>query len=267
MSGSSKPSPTPTPPQPITATESPRPTLPGLIAAPRPALTPQPSRPATSGAAAGGAATLQAAGIEVRGGLLAAEAEELNRVWTRSVRLGRPVVTWKAAATLDGRTAAADGTSQWITSPESRDDVHRLRARCDAIVVGTGTALADDPRLTVRRPGDRSLPSHAHLHSAQARTMFVSGHDPRQALTVLARAGVRHAWLEGGATLAAAFLREGLVDEVLAYLAPVLLGAGRPLVGDLGIATLADALRFELVDVTRVGTDVRLTLTPTMKEA
>ena len=239
------------------------------------------AQPDPDPAAAGGAATLQAAGIEVRGGLLAAEAEELNRVWTRSVRLGRPVVTWKAAATLDGRTAAADGTSQWITSPESRDDVHRLRARCDAIVVGTGTALADDPRLTVRRPdgtltdrqplrvvlGDRSLPSHAHLHSAQARTMFVSGHDPRQALTVLARAGVRHAWLEGGATLAAAFLREGLVDEVIAYLAPVLLGAGRPLVGDLGIATLADALRFELVDVTRVGTDVRLTLAPTMKEA
>ena len=231
--------------------------------------------------AAGGAATLRAAGIEVRGGLLADEAEQVNRVWSSSVRLGRPVVTWKVAATLDGRTAAADGTSQWITSPDSRADVHRLRARCDAIVVGTGTALADDPHLTVRNPdgtlaerqplrvviGDRPVPSDAHLHSEQARTMFVSGHDPRQALTVLARAGVRHAWLEGGATLAAAFLREGLVDEVIAYLAPVLLGAGRPLVGDLGIATLADALRFELVDVTRVGTDVRLTLAPITKEA
>lgn len=232
-------------------------------------------------AAAGGAETLRAAGIEVLGGLLAEESEQVNLLWTRAVRLGRPFVTWKVATTLDGRTAAPDGTSQWITGPEARADVHELRARCDAIVVGTGTALADDPRLTVRHAdgtlagrqplrvvlGDRPLPEGARLHSDEAPTLTVPGHDPREALAVLDRAGVRHAWLEGGATLAAAFLREGLVDELIAYVAPVLLGAGRPLVGDLGIGTLAQALRFDLVDVTRVGSDVRLTLAPATKEA
>lgn len=230
--------------------------------------------------AAGGAGTLRAAGVEVLGGLLAEESEQVNRVWTRAVRLGRPFVTWKVAATLDGRTAAPDGTSQWITSPESRADVHRLRALCDAVVVGTGTALADDPRLTVRHDdgtlaerqplrvvlGDRPVPPGAHLRSTEAATLFVPGHDPRAALAALDRAGVRHVWLEGGATLAAAFLREGLVDEVVTYLAPVLLGGGRPLVGDLGITTLAEALPFDLTDVTRVGTDVRLTLAPARKE-
>lgn len=231
--------------------------------------------------AAGGGETLRAAGVAVRGGLLAAEAEQVNRAWTRAVRLGRPFVTWKVAATLDGRTAAADGTSQWITSAPARADVHRLRASCGAVVVGTGTALADDPRLTVRTAdgtpaerqplrvvlGDRPVPSDARLHSDEAPTLLLPGHDPRGALTTLAGEGIRHVWLEGGATLAAAFLRAGLVDEVVAYLAPVLLGAGRPLVADLGIGTLSDAIHLDLVDVCRVGPDVRLTLAPATKEA
>lgn len=239
------------------------------------------AQPDPDPAAAGGGETLRAAGVAVSDGLLAAEAEAVNRVWTRAVRLGRPCVTWKVAATLDGRTAAADGTSQWITSPEARADVHRLRAGCGAVVVGTGTALADDPRLTVRdadgtlaarQPlrvvlGDRDVPAGARLHSDEAPTLFLPGHDPSAALATLGRAGIRHVWLEGGATLAAAFLRAGLVDEMVVYLAPLLLGSGRPVVGDLGIGTLADALHLELVDVTRVGTDLRLTLAPATKEA
>lgn len=232
-------------------------------------------------AAAGGGATLRAAGLTVRAELLAEEAEQVNRVWTRAIRLGRPYVTWKVAATLDGRTAAADSTSQWITCPQARADVHRLRAACGAVVIGTGTALADDPRLTVRTPegepagrqpvrvvlGDRPVPAGARLRSDEAPTVFLPGHDPAAALATLGRDGIRHVWLEGGATLAAAFLRAGLVDELVVYLAPLLLGAGRPLVGDLGIGTLADALHLDIVDVTRVGTDVRLTLAPATKEA
>ncbi len=239
------------------------------------------AQPDPNPAAAGGAATLRSAGVEVLGGVLAEEAIQANLVWTRAIRLGRPYVTWKVAATLDGRTAASDGTSQWITSPEARADVHRLRSECDAIVVGTGTALADDPRLTVRdtdgrlaarQPlrvvlGDRTVPATARLHSDEADTVFVAGHDPRAALDALHRSGIRHVWLEGGATLAAAFLREGMVDEIIAYLAPTLLGAGRPLVGDLGIGTLADAVHLEFTEAVRLGADVRLTLTPAPKEA
>ncbi|MDT0309440.1 bifunctional diaminohydroxyphosphoribosylaminopyrimidine deaminase/5-amino-6-(5-phosphoribosylamino)uracil reductase RibD [Streptomyces sp. DSM 44917] len=100
--------------------------------------------------AAGGAAALAAAGLDVAGGLLAAEAEAVNAPWLTAVRLGRPHVRWKYAATLDGRVAAADGTSRWITSAESRADVHRLRAGSDAVLVGSGTARADDPHLAVR---------------------------------------------------------------------------------------------------------------------
>ncbi|SDB91148.1 diaminohydroxyphosphoribosylaminopyrimidine deaminase / 5-amino-6-(5-phosphoribosylamino)uracil reductase [Raineyella antarctica] len=239
------------------------------------------AQPDPNPAAAGGATTLRAAGVEVLGGLLAEEAEEVNRIWTRAVRLGRPWVTWKVAATIDGHTAAADGSSQWITCPEARADVHHRRALCDAIVVGTGTALADDPRLTVRHAdgtlaerqplrvvvGDRQVPPDARLRSDEAETLFLPGGDPRRALAELDRVGVRHAWLEGGATLAAAFLREGLVDEVLVYQAPALLGSGLPLVGDLGVRTLADALKFTITDVGLVGTDVRITMAPATKEA
>ncbi len=230
--------------------------------------------------AAGGAHTLREAGVAVTGGLLADEARAVNEHWTRAVELGRPVVTWKVAATLDGHTAAEDGTSQWITSPASRADVHRLRAQCGAVVVGTGTALADDPRLTVRRPdgtpaprqplrvvvGNRALPPTARVLSDEAPTLLVRGHSPLTVARVLWEQGVHHAWLEGGATLVAGFLRAGLIDEIVCYLAPTLLGAGRPMIGPLGIHTLADAEHLAVSDVTRVGPDIRLTLTPTSQE-
>ncbi|GAA1906352.1 bifunctional diaminohydroxyphosphoribosylaminopyrimidine deaminase/5-amino-6-(5-phosphoribosylamino)uracil reductase RibD [Lapillicoccus jejuensis] len=226
--------------------------------------------------AAGGADLLRAAGVPVDSGVLADEAEALNAVWTRSVRLGRPVVTWKVAASLDGRSAAADRTSRWVTGAAARADVHDLRARCDAVVVGTGTALADDPSLTTRWPdgslrdrqplrvvvGDRDLPSRAAVLDAAAPTLVVRGHDPAAVLETLHGKGIRHVLLEGGPTLAAAFLAAGLVDEVVAYVAPVLLGAGPSAVGDLGITTITDALRLEPTDVTVVGVDVRVTARP-----
>ncbi|WP_392541927.1 bifunctional diaminohydroxyphosphoribosylaminopyrimidine deaminase/5-amino-6-(5-phosphoribosylamino)uracil reductase RibD [Oryzobacter telluris] len=229
--------------------------------------------------AAGGAAHLGAAGVdvaEVADPAVRAEAEALNATWLHARRTGRPFVTWKTATTLDGRTAAPDGTSRWITGAEARADVHALRSRVGAVLVGTGTALADDPALTVRdadghpaahQPwrvvaGTRALPEDARLLDDSAPTLVVASRDPREVLDALVERGVHHLLLEGGATLAAAFLRAGLVDEVVAYVAPTLLGAGPSAVGDLGIGTIADALHLETTDVTVLGGDVRITARP-----
>ncbi|MDO8144932.1 bifunctional diaminohydroxyphosphoribosylaminopyrimidine deaminase/5-amino-6-(5-phosphoribosylamino)uracil reductase RibD [Isoptericola sp. 178] len=213
--------------------------------------------------AAGGAGVLVAVGVDVVGGVGAEDARELNRVWSTAVELGRPVVTWKVATTLDGRTAAVDGTSRWITSAAARRDVHRLRAEVDTVLVGTGTVLDDDPALTVRdadgpQPlravmGRRDLPATSRLAAPGpdgVETCHLRTHDPHEALAELWRLDRRHVLLEGGGTLAAAFLRAGLVDEIVAYVAPALLGAGPPAVGDLGVTTIADAARFDLVDAT-----------------
>ena len=233
--------------------------------------------------ASGGAAVLEAAGVEVELGLREVEARRLNRGWIHGVVLGRPFVTWKLATSLDGRAGAADGTSRWISSRAARLDAHRLRASRDVVLVGTGTVTADDPALTVRDEHDRPLP-HQPLRAVmgerdldpelqvvddQAETVHLRTRDPRAALRELFALGRRDVFLEGGATLAAAFLRAGLVDEIVAYVAPVLLGAGPASVADLGIATIADALRPEVVDVTVIEPiadddqpNVRLTLRP-----
>lgn len=222
--------------------------------------------------AQGGAEVLSAAGVDVAGGVLADEAEVINERWTRTIRLGRPLVTWKLAATLDGRSAAADGTSQWITGAEARADVHRLRAERDAILIGTGTLFADDPQLTVRLPqgeaparqplrvvmGLRAVPGTARIHEGPGAALVLPTRDPHVALISLWDRGIRDVWLEGGPTLAAAFVAAGLVDEVYAYIAPALLGSGRPAVEDLGIQTIGDAARLELMDVTAIGGDVRI---------
>lgn len=230
--------------------------------------------------ASGGAAALRSAGVDVEGGVLASEAAEVNPAWSFAVRHRRPFVTWKYAATLDGRSAAVDGTSQWITSLAARRDVHRLRAECDAIVVGTGTVLADDPQLTVRgeegepvavQPlrvvvGRSEIPSDARVLEPVAETLLLRTHDPAEVLAELFARDRRHVWLEGGPTLAGAFLRHGLVDEVVAYIAPVLLGAGRHALDDAGISTITDALRLDVTDVTRLGPDLRLTGRPLRPE-
>ncbi|MFC8510127.1 bifunctional diaminohydroxyphosphoribosylaminopyrimidine deaminase/5-amino-6-(5-phosphoribosylamino)uracil reductase RibD [Streptomyces sp. NPDC057411] len=250
--------------------------------------------------ATGGADTLRQAGVEVRQGLLEDEAEAGNIAWLTSVRLGRPFVRWKYAATLDGRIAAADGTSRWISSPESRADVHRLRAEADAVVVGSGTARADDPHLAVRgiegaeqplrvvvdteatavKPGARVLDAAAPTLIAVAEDAETSLPDvlrlPRAAggglavdalLDALHTRGVRSVLLEGGPTLAGAFVAAGAVDQVVGYLAPVLLGAGPAALADAGIGTIAEALRLHVTDTARIGSDLRITAVPTTKGA
>jgi diaminohydroxyphosphoribosylaminopyrimidine deaminase/5-amino-6-(5-phosphoribosylamino)uracil reductase len=227
-------------------------------------------------AMAGGADALRAHGVEVEAGLLAAEAERGNEAWLHLVRTGRPFVIWKYAAGLDGQVAAADGTSRWITGEPARLDVHRLRATVDAVAVGVGTVLADDPQLTVRLPGrdtarqplrvvfDRTgrTPATARVRDEAADTLITAA-PPAEVLADLRGRGVVSVLLEGGPTLAGAFWAAGLIDKVIGYIAPVLLGSGAfPAIRDAGIPTIAAAGRLELDDVTRLGEDLRLTSYP-----
>lgn len=238
--------------------------------------------------AAGGIDRLRAAGIEVELGIdedLAAAAAALNRGWEHGLEHSRPLVTAKIALTLDGRAAAADGTSQWITGPAAREEVHLLRTICDAVLVGTGTARADHPTLTARRSdgtlhprqplravmGTGTAPSLPAVDGAGEELRLLT-HDPSAAVETLFERGVRHVLVEGGPVVTGAFLRAGLVDELIVHLAPTLLGAGRPAVEDLSIATLADRLDLDLVDVAPLPspggpTDLRLTLRPRTRTA
>jgi diaminohydroxyphosphoribosylaminopyrimidine deaminase/5-amino-6-(5-phosphoribosylamino)uracil reductase len=224
--------------------------------------------------AAGGSDALRAAGIEVVAGLLAEESRQLNRAWTFALEHGRPFVTWKFATTLDGRSAAADGTSRWVSSPAARRDTHRLRTECDVMLVGTNTVEVDDPELTVRdeadepigrQPlrvvmGERDLPADRRIFNDRAESLHLRTRDPRTALAELYARDKQHVFLEGGPTLAAAFLTAGLVDEIVAYVAPMLLGSGRAAIGDLGIDTLSHARHLRVREVTTVGTGIETNL-------
>jgi diaminohydroxyphosphoribosylaminopyrimidine deaminase/5-amino-6-(5-phosphoribosylamino)uracil reductase len=232
--------------------------------------------------AAGGATHLRNGGVEVVGGVLAEEARLLNRAWTFAVEHDRPFVTWKLATSLDGRSAAADGTSRWVSNEAARRDTHRLRSSCDVVLAGTGTVLVDDPRLTVRDETDvplpreqqplravmglRDLPEGSRVLDADADTVHLRTRDPHAALAALRARDRQHVFLEGGPRLAAAFLEAGLVDEVIAYVAPMFLGGGTHAVEGLDIATIADARRLDVVDVAVLGIgpdrNVRLTLHP-----
>jgi diaminohydroxyphosphoribosylaminopyrimidine deaminase/5-amino-6-(5-phosphoribosylamino)uracil reductase len=229
--------------------------------------------------AVGGAARLREAGVDVVLGV-EQEAAETGALagWLTGVHEHRPYVVWKVAATLDGRVAAADGSSRWITGAAARAEVHRLRATCDAVVVGSGTVLADDPQLTVRDADGRNIarqplrvvvdrrgrvPAGARVCDDAAPTHVSRATDPGALLAELYDRDVRRALLEGGPELAAAFLRAGLVDEIVLHQAPKLLGAGPSLVGDLGIPSITDALSLGVVDVTPLGGDVQIRMRPT----
>lgn len=245
---------------------------------------------------------LRAAGIEVESGLLEAEARRLNEAFERHVTTGRPFVVLKSAASLDGKTAAADGTSRWITSEGSRADAQRLRAWADAIVAGAGTVLADDPALTLRdaryaaaRPPLRVVvdatgavsPDRAVFDDAAPTLVATTARAPEERLRAWQDAGadvavldadprggvsledllehlgkrdVQGALVEGGATLAWSFVRDALVDRVVLYLAPRLVGGigGHGVLDGDGFAPIGAAQGLEFERVERIGPDLKV---------
>lgn len=236
-------------------------------------------------ASSGGADRLRAAGVHVEGGVLAPEVRGLLRNWldrnTRSHTprpLPRVIVKW--AQTLDGRAAATDGTSQWITGTEARLDVHRRRAEADGILIGTGTLLADNPTLTARdaagdllvsaaeQPtpivlGKRAIPESAAIRAHPAlrakglsEPVHLSGTDLRTDLRRLAELGMRSVFVEGGPTIISALFAASLVDEVLVYVAPAFLGGPRLALGDIGIPSIERITRLNDTTVFRLGNDV-----------
>ncbi len=262
-------------------------------------------------ASSGGADTLRAAGIDVTAGVLAGEARALLAPWLArqardratasapdpgqapdsasapepAAQSARPHVTVKWAQTLDGRAAAADGSSQWITGADARDDVHRRRAEADAILVGTGTLLADNPALTARATaggllvpadqqpvpvvlGRREIPAAARIREhpalaahALAAPIQYSGDDLAGALADLHERGFRRLFVEGGPSVASALIAEDLVDEVLVYVAPSLLGGPRTALGDIGAASMSGIRHLRIVHTAQLGPDLLIKAT------
>ncbi|WP_275658166.1 bifunctional diaminohydroxyphosphoribosylaminopyrimidine deaminase/5-amino-6-(5-phosphoribosylamino)uracil reductase RibD [Sphingosinithalassobacter portus] len=201
-----------------------------------------------------GAARLGDAGIVVETDILGEEARRAMAGFLTRRALGRPFVTLKLATSLDGQIAMASGESRWITGPQARAHVHLERARHDAILVGRGTFEADSPRLDVRLPGLESrAPRRIVLTHGAAPAGWDAVHAPAE---IAALDQVDHLFVEGGAAAAAAFLAADLVDRLLLYRAPILIGAGRASLGDIGLDSLADAHgKYRLADTRMLGID------------
>jgi diaminohydroxyphosphoribosylaminopyrimidine deaminase/5-amino-6-(5-phosphoribosylamino)uracil reductase len=227
-------------------------------------------------ASSGGAEKLAKAGVEVIEGILEDEAEELIRIWKTATQKQRVFVTIKWASTLDGRSAANDGTSKWISGEDARFDVHLRRSRIDAIAVGTNTVVVDDPELTARTPdgtlyehqplrvviGKRALDDSKRVFSNAAETLRFETHDLEYVTRELFKLGHRHLWVEGGAELASAFIRAGLADQLLVYLTPTLLGGSRLALSDLGIETMTEISRWQFDEVELLGEDLLISASP-----
>jgi diaminohydroxyphosphoribosylaminopyrimidine deaminase/5-amino-6-(5-phosphoribosylamino)uracil reductase len=218
--------------------------------------------------ASGGAAVLKAAGIEVVAGVGQDEAAYSNRAWLTKIIKGRPFITWKVAATLDGKVAALDGTSKWITNEASRADVQKVRRSVDAIMVGTQTVIADDPHLVPRDAkvganplrivcGTQELPKSAQVFDNAAPTKVIASKDLEVIAAELLATGVNHILLESGPTLASAMLHSCMLDELMIYQGPSLLGAGKNFVADLGAVTLDHAMSMPRVSTETFGDDVK----------
>lgn len=226
--------------------------------------------------ATGGHRRLEDAGLDVQAGLRAGDVRTGPlEEWLFRQQHGRPMVTAKFAASLDGRIAAPDGTSQWITGGPARDRVHLERSRIDAIVVGTGTVRADNPALTARHPdgslrdhqplrvvvGSSELPHDLEVFNSDARTVRATERDPR--LVIDSLGDLMNIQIEGGSRLLGAFFAAGLVDRIHAYLAPLVIGGGAAAVVDDSVHTLTQGHRFTTQSVETLGDDVLLTLTAT----
>lgn len=224
----------------------------------------------------GGAEILEKAGIEVVRGVMNDEGLALIERWHHAVSHGRPWVTLKWAMSWDGRAAAADGTSQWITGPATREKVHQDRSEHDAIVVGTNTVLVDDPSLTARTPdgdlydhqpraivvGNTDVPEGATVRSHPGGFRHVPGHNPLALLDALFADGIRSVYVEGGPTVASAFIEARVVDEIHITAGPLLIGGPTTAIGDIGVATMAEAVTLDIRDIARLGDDVVVTARP-----
>jgi diaminohydroxyphosphoribosylaminopyrimidine deaminase/5-amino-6-(5-phosphoribosylamino)uracil reductase len=225
---------------------------------------------------ANGAKTLADAGVEVIQGVLEAEADAQSVVWLTAMKKQRPYITLKWAQTLDGRTAASDKTSKWISGSVSREDVHLRRSRIDAILVGTGTVKYDNPDLTARKPdgtryehqplrvvvGNSELDQGLRVFNEDAPTVQLRTHDLKDVVAQLWNRGMRHILVEGGAELASDFISLGLFDEILIYQAPLLVGGTNVAVTDIGISTMKDAVALEFVEIKQLGADVFMRAIP-----
>jgi diaminohydroxyphosphoribosylaminopyrimidine deaminase / 5-amino-6-(5-phosphoribosylamino)uracil reductase len=215
--------------------------------------------------AAGGAQKLKDAGIVVEH-CESPELEFVQRAWLHKEKTGRPLMVWKVATTLDSKVAASDGTSQWITGPESREDVQALRAQSDAILIGTNTALVDNPHLIPRghtaRPvrivcGEQVVPPTHRIFDSEARTISVKSKSIPELIKVLSDEGFNQVLVEAGPTLGSALMASGKIDELIMYQAPKMLGAGKEFVSHLGISTLEDHMELELLSVAQFGGDIK----------
>ncbi len=224
----------------------------------------------------GGANSLRAAGIEVTSGVMSDTANQQLRVWLTATKNQRPFVTLKWASSLDGRAAAQDGTSKWISGELSRADAHRRRSEVDAILVGTGTALIDDPELTARNTagtlqvsqplrvvlGVRELPSNLRVFNSDAETITIKTQSIHGALSELYERGIKHVLVEGGPTLASRFVQMDLVDEFVIYLAPKLIGGDKLAIGSIDVPSIDQAKDLAFTEVIKLGGDVLIVASP-----
>jgi diaminohydroxyphosphoribosylaminopyrimidine deaminase/5-amino-6-(5-phosphoribosylamino)uracil reductase len=228
----------------------------------------------------GGAETLREAGIEVVDGVLKEKADEQSKVWLTSKKNQRPFVTVKWASSLDSRIAAEDGTSKWITSSEARNHGHLQRSNVDAILVGTGTVLADDPELTARKPdgslyehqplrvimGERDLSPTLRVFSSDAETIHLKTQSVHGVMADLQQRGIKHLLVEGGPTIESNFVRLDLVDEYLIYLAPKVLGGSKNAIGSIDVSTISEAKKLQFDEVKILGPDVLIRASATRNQ-
>jgi diaminohydroxyphosphoribosylaminopyrimidine deaminase/5-amino-6-(5-phosphoribosylamino)uracil reductase len=220
--------------------------------------------------AAGGAAALRAAGVTVIEGVLKDEAAFSNRAWLMKIKKNRPFFTWKVAATLDGKVAAADGTSKWISNETSRADVQILRRQADAILVGTNTVITDDPHLIPRGDfpgyganpirvvcGEQELPKNAQVFDDAAQTVVVKSKDLDVLVEKLHELGINHVFVEAGPTLGSAMLDGCLLDELVMYQAPSLLGTGKHFFAFDYPTTITDQMRMDHISTQVLDGDVK----------
>jgi diaminohydroxyphosphoribosylaminopyrimidine deaminase/5-amino-6-(5-phosphoribosylamino)uracil reductase len=220
--------------------------------------------------AAGGAQALRDQGVQVEGGVLESDAAYANRAWLTKIEKNRPFFTWKVATTLDGKIAATDGTSQWISNEISRKDVQILRRQADAILVGTNTVITDDPHLIPRGDfpgfatnplrvvcGEQQLPPTSKVFDDAATTLLVKTKNLNDLVEELNKTGVNHVLVEAGPKLATAMLKQGLLDELVIYQAPSLLGQGKSFVADIGATTINELLALDHVATEVLDGDIK----------